>query len=178
MLLFDFSQSIFCDNRCPFIFQKYLFSFTAFPFKQFGFSDSNYLIAFSVPPHSGCFPLFVMFPCPPFPKLFLFFLLGVVASNFPLIICIKFAYLSFTSLSLFHPLSLDFHDFFFNFFREDSSLLQYHLAVGDIIILTAIQFITTFSLMCATFLFPCTFPDLLSENSCSLLMFYDTKRFA
>jgi hypothetical protein len=34
-------------------------------------------------------------------------------------------------------------------------LLQYHLAVGDLIILTAIQFITTFSLMCATFRSPC-----------------------
>jgi hypothetical protein len=32
-------------------------------------------------------------------------------------------------------------------------LLQYHLAVGDI--LTAIQFITTFSLMCSTFRSPC-----------------------
>jgi hypothetical protein len=35
-------------------------------------------------------------------------------------------------------------------------LLQYHLAVGDIITLTAIQFITTFSLMCATCRSPCT----------------------
>jgi hypothetical protein len=39
-------QSIFCANRRPFVFQKCLFSFTVFPFKQFSFSDYNYLITF------------------------------------------------------------------------------------------------------------------------------------
>jgi hypothetical protein len=61
--------------------------------------------------HSGCFSSFPIFPCPPFPRLFFFFFC-VDSSNFPLIIWIKFSYLSFTFLSLFHPLCVLTSNFF------------------------------------------------------------------
>jgi hypothetical protein len=101
MLLFDFSLFIFHANRCL-LYSKNVSSVLQY----FHLSDLAFLILITLShslfhhTHSACFSLFPIFPCPPFPRLFLFFLLGVVSSNCPLIICIKFSNLSFTSLSV------------------------------------------------------------------------------
>jgi hypothetical protein len=54
--------------------------------------------------NTGYLYILPIVPRPPFPGLFLFILLGMVSSNFSLINWIRFLYLSFTPLSLFHPL--------------------------------------------------------------------------
>jgi hypothetical protein len=104
--LFAFSQYIFHANCHPFIFQTCLFCFTVFPFKHCSFSDSNYLIAFSVPPYTLWLFFFISyFSLSSISKsVFVFsFRLGPFWFFFNYLDKILIP-LSFTSLSLFCPL--------------------------------------------------------------------------